>query len=136
LGGNIQSVRANIANYSLPDVIEVEDTVSAYLCYANGATGIFFATNAYGSHKAPDIELVFENGTARYMDDTLWLNGEIICKDTISNAEKAYYGLGHTAMARRYYDNHEFFNIYDVQNTMETVFAIYESARKHNPELF
>jgi len=132
LGGDIQSVQATMSNYTLSDVIEVEDTVSAHFCYQNGASGIFFATNAYCSDKVPEIEFVFENETVRYMDSKLWIGKEVICRDLVATGPKACYGLGHSSLIRRYYDDNEYFNIYDAKNTMETVFAMYESAKKQN----
>ena len=129
LAEDIQSVKAHMANDSLCDIIEVEDTVSAYLKYKGGATGIFYATNAHGRNNSPDIELVFENGTARYVDGALSVNNEVVCRDIPAKGEKAYYGLGHGALLQEYYDYGRYFSVYDAKNTMEALFAMYESAQ-------
>ena len=126
---DIQSVKANMTNYSLHDTIEVEDTVSAHFKYVNGATGIFFATNAYLSHKTPDIEFVFENGRVRYTDDTLWVDDAVVCRDLTATGERSYYGLGHIELIRNFYDHNQRFTVFDAQNTMNTLYAMYESAK-------
>lgn len=132
IGGDIQSVRADMTNYSLKDAIEVEDTVSAYFKYASGASGILFATNAYGSSDTPDLEFVFENGTLRYTSDTLFRNGEVIFKDEAPVGVKSYYGHGHTELIHNYYDLNQYFTVFDAKNTMDTLFAAYESSKTGN----
>lgn len=127
--GDIKTVQSNISNYSLQDAIEVEDTASAYLEFANGATGIFFATNAHKANSSQDIEIIFEQGTARYTGGKLLVNNEVVCEDTIATGEKAYWGNGHSALIHNYYDCDKYFTISDIKNTMHTLFAIYESAQ-------
>lgn len=127
--GDIVNVKADMFNYSLQDVIEVEDTLVAYLEYADGVRGIFFATNAYGKDSLPFFEVVCEKGTLQYTDKTLWLDDEIIEKDRAPVVGKAYWGGSHVELMKRYYDEGKWFNVWDVKNTMETVFAMYESAR-------
>ena len=132
LAGDIQAVQANMANFSLHDIIEVEDTCSAHLQYTNGITGIFFATNAYGANSSPEIEIRFENGIARYIDKKLYLNGELVDQNTISSGEKSYWGTSHITLIRNYYDHGIYFKITDAQNTMYTLFAMYESAKNNS----
>lgn len=129
LVGDIKSVQANMTNYSLNDTIEVEDTVSAYFEFACGATGIFFATNAYKVNSPQSIEIVFEQGIARYTGNKLYINDEIVCEDVVPTGEKSYWGLGHYALMHNYYDCNQYFNIFDAENTMNALFAIYESAQ-------
>lgn len=135
LVGDIQSVQASMTNYSLQDVIEVEDTCSAYFKYANGATGIFFATNAYDSNTPPEIEIVFEKGKALYENGKLYLDGELICEDVMSTGEKAYWGLGHAGLIHDFYDEGSHFTVESAKNTMYTMFAMYESAGKGSKEV-
>ena len=135
LGGGISSLKANMMNYSLQDIIEVEDTFSAMLKLKNGGTGIFFATNAYEADSKYDIEVVFENGTAHYVDDRLLLNGEEICHDTTVTGEKAYWGAGHEELIRNFYKDNIYFNIEEAKNTMYSLFAMYESAKNNGKEI-
>lgn len=129
LAGDIQAVQSNMANFSLHDIIEVEDTCSAHLQYTNGITGIFFATNAYGANSSPEIEIRFENGIARYIDEKLYVNGELIDQNTITSGEKSYWGTSHSTLIRNYYDYGIYFKITDAKNTMYTLFSMYESAK-------
>lgn len=126
--GKVEIVRANMCNYSLEDVIEVEDTFTASLKLAGGISGLFFATNAYAENSSPFFEILFEKGRARYMDGQLWVNDQPVAKDTAPALGKAYWGSGHSRLLKRYYDERQYFGIADVENTMETMFAMYESA--------
>ena len=134
LVGDIQSVKANMATYALNDTIEVDDTFSAYFKYTSGATGIFFATNAYGANNSPEIEIRFENGIARYMDNKLYINGELVDQNAIATGEKAYWGTTHAALIMNFYDHDTAFSLADAQNTMYTMFAMYESAKNSGCE--
>jgi len=135
LVGDIQSVKANMATYALDDTIEVEDTLSAYFKYEHGATGVFFATNAYGTNNPPDIEIHFENGVARYVDDKLYINGELAAQNVTATGEKAYWGTTHANLVANYYDHNTYFKITDATNTMGTLFSIYYSARNGGAEV-
>lgn len=130
LVGDIQSVQANMATYALSDTIEVEDTCSAYFKYANGAAGIFFATNAYSANNSPEIEIRFENGIARYIDEKLYINGELVDQNVTATGEKAYWGTTHGNLVANFYDYDTYFTLEDAQNTMYTMFAMYDSAKK------
>ena len=129
LAGDVKSLRAQMTNFSL-DEIEVEDTFSAHLCYEN-CTGIFFATNAYGSNSAPQIEVTYENGFARYMDGKLFVNGELVEEDSKPQYGKTYWGSGHAMLFKNYYEKGEYFSPHDIKNTMHTMFAMYESAKNN-----
>lgn len=126
--GDVKSVKANMFNYSLDGVIEVEDTVTAYLELEEDVKGIFFATNSYVENSAPFFEVTFEKGTARYMDKKLWINGELLAEDKAASTGKAYWGNSHATLLKRYYDEGKYFTVEDAKVTMETVFAMYESA--------
>ncbi len=130
LGGEVESVDANMFNYSLKDFIEVEDTCVARLNYKNGNKGIFFATNAYTSTNFPQIEFVFENTTVRYMEQGLFVGSEKVASDEMAVYGKACWGVGHLGLFTDYYDEGKLFNIYSAKNTMETMYSIYECAKK------
>ncbi len=129
--GDIRNVKAHLCNYSLQNIIEVEDTLSAYIEFENDVKAIFFATNAYSENSDIFFEIVFEKGTARYIDKKLWINGTLLEEDNKNTAGKAYWGSGHEEMLINYYDNHQYFTVLDVANTMNAMFAIYEE-RKHD----
>lgn len=129
--GEVKSLQAHMFNDSLKGVIEVEDTLTAYLGFEHNVKGIFFATNAYTDNATPFFELSFEQGIARYTDKKLWINGEVAAEDKAAKIGKAYWGSGHAALLKRYYDEHEYFSVADAKITMETVFKMYESAAKN-----
>ena len=133
--GNVVNVKANMCNYSLEKVIEVEDTFTAKLGFDNGTTGIFFATNGYHENSAPYFEIAFEKGHVRYQDKKLWVNGNMVEEDTHPSIGKAYWGSGHGKLFKLYYDEQKYFSIADVQNTMETMFAMYDSANSSGREI-
>lgn len=127
--GGMQSVQAQMSNYTLKDVIEVEDTFSAFFQLKGNVRGIFFATNAYPENSTPLFEVKMEQGTLRYMDRKLWLNDHIICEDTRPDIGRDYWGNSHGLLIKRYYDEHTYFGVADAYDTMRTVFAMYESAK-------
>lgn len=134
IAGGVRSVKAQMMNFSL-DSIEVEDTFASRLILSDGATGVFFATNAYGGNSAPEFEVIFEKGIVRYAQGKLFVDGAIIREDVLSTGGKAYWGTGHERLIANYYDENKYFSILDVKNTMDTLFAMYESARENGKEI-
>lgn len=128
LAGNVKSVTATTSNKSLQGVIDVEDTVDALLKFENGATGIFYATNAYGQNSKPQIELEFEHASFLYAGGELYRGKEFICRDDTTFSGKDYWGSGHSRLFDDLYTNKKGFTVADVKNTMQTMFAMYESA--------
>ncbi len=128
LGGNIASVKASAQNFTLPE-LEVEDTVTALLEFENGARGLFFATNGYGRDDAPTLEFIFENDIFTYRDGKLYQGDAVLADDTGDALGKSCWGAGHRTLLKNYYEKQVFFTPFDVKNTMDTVFAIYESAK-------
>lgn len=132
--GGIWGVKANMMNFSL-DSIEVEDTFVSTLKLTDGATGVFFATNAYGSNSAPEFEVVFERGTVKCADGKLFVDGAVVEEDVLSSGGKAYWGSGHERLIADFYDRNEYFSLGDIKNTMDALFAMYESARENGKEI-
>lgn len=126
--GDITGVKADMCNLTLEGVIEVEDTLAAHLEFAGGSRGVFLATNGYGENSVPFMEIVFERGTARYMDQKLWVNGRLEAEDVPAAAGKDYWGSGHERLISRFYDEGKYFSLEDAANTMESVFVVYENA--------
>ena len=134
--GGFKSLRAVMSNFSLEDVIEVEDSFMASLRTKDDVKAIFFATNAFSSNSTPDIQVVCEKGTLHYIDDKLFLGDEMLCHDVTAEGEKAYWGTGHITLLKDYYDHGKHFTVFDSANTMKTVFAMYESARQNGKEIY
>ena len=135
VAGGIKSVKANMFNYSHEKSIEVEDTMLAYLTLQNDAPAIFLGTNSYAENSTPLFEITFENGSARYVDNALWINGEAVAVDQIAATDKPYWGMGHKMLIDEFYGKGKYYGIDDVKNTMEAVFAIYESAKSNGKHI-
>ncbi len=61
----VVSVKGHLHTDHLEQVIEVEDTASLLLCFEKGATGVFYATNAYPASSDPFLEIVCERAILR-----------------------------------------------------------------------
>lgn len=130
LAGDIERVTAKMTNFSLSEAIEVEDTFAAYMTFKNGINGVFFATNANTENDDPEITVYFEEGTAKCVFGKLFVNGEKVCSNEKAVIGKDYWGNMHEKLISDFYDRNVFFNIYSVENTMNTVFEMYKSAAK------
>ena len=70
-------------NHHLKNVIEVEDTIEAYITFSSGNV-CFYATNAYAEDAPVLLEIVCENGKIRMEGERLEItedNGEKIAYD-------------------------------------------------------
>lgn len=130
LGGPVKDIQGSTFNFTLQDSIEAEDTAVAHLNFENGARGTFFATNAYADNSPYFVEIVGEKGKARYQDGKLWMNGELVLQEGTTEIGKSYWGTGHEMLIHRFYDADERISVEDVSNTMKTLFALYESAKR------
>ena len=135
LAGKVTSAEAKMSNHSLKGEIEVEDTVEAYVKFENGASGIFYATNANAFDSPSMLEITFENATFRYMDEKLYKNGELIASDDGNCPGKACWGSGHEREFKNIYKEGKGLKYNDVENTLKTVFALYESAKYDGKEI-
>ncbi len=131
IGGEVESVKASCSTKCLP--IEVEDTIDALITFKNGARGCFYATNAYISDAPHRFEAVFENGTLKLDDDTLYLKAgdklEKIATNSGNFCGKAYWGSGHQYLTELFYSGGEYPTIFDTVNTMKTMFAMYKDGK-------
>ncbi len=130
--GKAKSVEATVSNKSLKGVIDVEDTVEAFIEFENGARGVFYATNAYADNSSMQVELVFENKLLQYINGKLFVDDECVCTDKTEYIGKRYWGSGHESVMDDYYVYGSDFCLNDVSNTMYTMFAMYESAETGN----
>lgn len=134
---------ARMSNHHLPGVIEVEDTVEAYINYEK-ASASFYATTAYCDDAPPIIEIVCENMTLRIEEPNLTLlykDGSIEIPSLERPAVKgdvpegkSYWGKGHAACIGEFYEcleSGERFpqDLEGVADTLQLMLAVYESAR-------
>ena len=107
LAGMPIDVQAQTSCFRLQGSIEVEDTAHGYFHYADGATGVFYLTNAFGADDPVELDLVFENATVRLKKDLSiqYADGteEHMDDQSLVSGAKGYWGNGHNALIRDYY---------------------------------
>ena len=129
IGGEVKSVNAIMTNFTLKDVIEVEDTMAIHMEYEDDVRGVFFATNGFSESSDPMFEVTFEKGVIRYEDARLYVNGECIAEDSRGMGAKWYWGTSHEALIRRFYCENKHFTLQEIKPTMDLLFAAYKSAK-------
>ena len=78
---------------------------------------------------------MFEKGTVRYTDGKFFVEGIVVKEDVLSSGGKAYWGSSHKRLIANYYDKNKYFSLGDIKNTMDALFAMYESARENGKEI-
>lgn len=137
--GEPERVEAFMGNRHLQGVTEVEDTVEAYLKFPQGRRACFYATTAYMADAPVLIELACEKGSIRLEDERVtvrYLQGDevVFCLKAGQAAGKAYWGSGHAACIKDFYQSLEQGTPYandlqSVENTMQVMARIYEVAK-------
>lgn len=140
LVGKPLSVEATISNHHLKNVIEVEDTMEAYIDFG-GISGLFYATTAYCVDKVPIIELDCENMSIRIEDLEVTIhhkNGTIERPEVRSEVYlgKHYWGCGHQVCIADFYEclvENKPFSLTPetLEDTIKLMLATYESAKKN-----
>ncbi|GAA0181385.1 Gfo/Idh/MocA family oxidoreductase [Clostridium sediminicola] len=108
LGGEIEWVEGSHNTRLLRDYIEVEDTAEAILKYSNGAIGLFYATNCYVDNRPVEIEVLFEEGALRLINNALYLQKEksfeLLAKEQVTKSVKNYFGISHGKLIQNFYN--------------------------------
>lgn len=135
-------VEACAANHHLKGLIEVEDTLEAWMTFENGGTPVracLYATNAYVTDAPVLIELAGSRRTVRVEGEAVYVRERQDEPWTVWQGEKtaapgkAYWGCGHEACIGDFYDCLKAGRPYrndlpSVKNTFETMIRIYEAA--------
>lgn len=132
------SIDAMITNHHLKGIIDVEDTISAYIEYPD-SIACFYATTSYVTDASPIIELCCENMIIRIEDlkvTCYYKNGQVE-KIPITGKKgygKSYWGAGHEDCISDFYksieENRPFFlNLEEIEMTLELMLGAYESGR-------
>lgn len=135
--GPAQASEATISNHHLKGVIEVEDTMEAFIRYEKGI-GLFYCSTAFGSNAPILLEIHCEKKVLRIEGDTL----TIIEGDKKTSVElearvalgKGYWGTGHTACISDFYRAVQAgekapIGLPQVENTFLLMMDLYDSAR-------
>lgn len=140
--GKPLEVEATMQNHHLKHVIEVEDTVEAFIRFA-GTNALFYASTAYVENLPPLIEISCENLRIRIEDQSLtyyWKDGtvEVPAIAEQKNLGKNYWGSGHKGCIENFYQciqaNLPFpQNLAGTMDTINLMLGTYESAKTGLP---
>lgn len=105
--GDFENVNAKISNFSLKPY-DIEDSVMARLKYkGSDKFAFFFATISYCDNSSVEIELCFEKGKLKMMDNKLYecSNEEVVLltEDQSLTGFKDYYGASHIIAIETFY---------------------------------
>ena len=109
LGGDIARLHAVVGQTNEYPEVEVEGDIIARLEFANGANGLFFATNNNWTNESVQIRVAMEKGIFHIEDNTLYKieadsSRTVICKAPKLEGIKFYYGASHTRLVARFYE--------------------------------
>ena len=105
--GEPLSVEAVVSNFSLKNIIEVEDTLNACIHFGD-ARGLFFATNAYAEDAPVSLEIVGDKGRIAVEEQRVLVSmreeePREIRFDKEEGGGKSYWGASHVACIHDFY---------------------------------
>lgn len=134
LMGRPENVSATLSNHHLHGVIEVEDTVEAYMTFG-GVPGLFYATTAYSSNAPVYLEIECENAALIMEKDELVLRYPQKAEERFDyrqqiSVPKEYWGVAHMACIKDFYEallsgGDVPIGVNQVRDTVDTMLAIY-----------
>jgi len=138
--GRVTRLKGVVDSGELTDVTEGEDSAMATLHFANGARGLFYASNCNTTDSPLLLEIHCEHGSLLINDNTLWRitpdEQRKLASDTSPDgATKSYWGIGHQQAIRRFYhaihhpENTDYTNIHEAGKSLTLVEAIYRSSQ-------
>ena len=140
--GEPDEVAATISNHHLQGIIEVEDTVEAWMRFKDGKRGCFYASTGYAADAPVILELTCEQGSITMIDKTVTVRKqgcepENLEIEEIQGMGKSYWGNGHLTCIRDFYekwDKGERFpnDLEGVETTMRTMMKIYDFRKGGN----
>ncbi len=138
--GTPERVEATTSNHHLKNVIEVEDTVEAWLLFEEEKRACFYASNGYACDAPVLLEIQGEKGRISMNGSVVTLfreDGETeqYAYEQIAGIGKGYWGCGHQACIHDFYNcqnNGTAFqnDLHGVENTFDTMMRIYEASRE------
>ena len=138
LAGPVDTAHASVSQI-LDYGIEVEDTVTARLTFANGAHGLFMATNANYKNESVQITVQTEKAEFAILDNILYrveADGarKPLAEDRRLPGTKFYYGASHRKLIDKFYraveeDTQDYIHVKDAVMSIRLIDAIQESGR-------
>ena len=118
--------------------VEVEGDVIARLEFANGANGLFFATNNNWTNESVQIRVAMEKAVFHIEDNTLYRvhpdsSREVILRAPKLEGIKFYYGASHARLIARFYkavkeNTDDYIHISDGAMVVRLMDSIFRSA--------
>ena len=137
--GGVTRLKGVVESGELADVTEGEDSAMATLHFANGARGLFYASNCNTKDSPLWLEIHCERGSLLLNDNVLWriTPGErrkLATDDSPDGSVKSYWGLGHQQAIRRFYHaiHHpetDYTDIHAAGKSLTLVEALYRSSQ-------
>lgn len=138
--GGVTRVKGVMDSGELAAVTEGEDSAMATLHFANGARGLFYASNCNTTDSPLLMEIHCERGSLLLNDNALWrvTSGERVTLASDGSPDgsvKSYWGLGHQQAIRRFYHaiTHpgyaDYTDIREAGKSLTLVEAIYRSSQ-------
>jgi len=139
-GGGIHAVKGIVDNHFLTDVTENEDTAMASLKLANGARGLFYATNGHSTDSPLLLEIHCEKGLLQLHHNALWLlEGEsktlLVNDQSPAGKTKSYWGDSHRQAIFNFThtvlhpEEHHYTSLAEAEISLNMVEAIYRSSQ-------
>lgn len=138
--GGVTRLKGVVDSGELADVTEAEDSAMATLHFANGARGLFYASNCHTTDSPLLLEIQCENAMLQLCDNALWRirNSErvkLVSDASPNGVAKSYWGLGHQHAISRFYhsvinpEKAEYIDIHEAGKSLTLVEAIYRSSQ-------
>ncbi|GAB2537658.1 Gfo/Idh/MocA family protein [Gracilibacillus alcaliphilus] len=138
IGGEIKAIRGSV-DQLLDNGYDIEDTASAYIQFQNGATGLFFATNANAQNSSVEFQVTLEKAKLTIKDSILTIaqegnKKEKVIEDQKLPGSKFYYGASHAKLITNFYqqlleNGDHYIHAKEAEVSMEMIDRIYESSR-------
>ncbi|MGC6387976.1 Gfo/Idh/MocA family protein [Ewingella sp. S1.OA.A_B6] len=140
LGGGVHAVKGVVDTHFLTDIIENEDTAMASLKLANGARGLFYASNGHSTDSPLLLEIHCEKGVLQLYHNALWLiDGEsktLLVNDASPDGNtKSYWGDSHRqailnfTYSVQHPEEKKYISLSEAEISLNIVEAIYRSSQ-------
>ena len=137
--GGVSALKGVVESSFLSAATEAEDTAIANMELANGARGIFYATNCNTTDSPLLLEIHCERGLLQLHHNHLWViageHKELLASDELPDAaQKCYWGSSHQQAIHNFYhslespNNRHYVDIHQAEISLRMVEAIYQSS--------
>lgn len=137
--GGVTRLKGVVDSGELADVTEGEDSAMATLHFANGARGLFYASNCHTTDAPLLLEIHCRHGMLRLNDNRLWRitpdeQRELVSDAAPDGTSKSYWGQGHQQAIRHFYQavaerGDCAIDIHEASKSLRLVEAIYRSSQ-------